>query len=298
MNRTKGFFVLLLVGLLWALTSVFMRVLSVDLSAYQQVAYRNLIALLMVIPVVFLRKSAVRPEKIRVSHLLGFALSYPVVLVLFTLAVLHTRIEEATFALYFSSTLTGIALGFIAFREKITSMVWFGIALAFAGMYAHSHFFDPAVMTNHGFLYALGAGCLMATCNYFRKSLSRPDNRFRLVAYQSVGGIVVGFLFVWIFGDSIFLDISWSIWGILLLYGMLNLAFAYLLLYGFEHFDLHLGQLVLCSELVFAAIIGAGLYQEHPSRLQMCGLMLILISLAVIKWDTYCRTVSAVQQQC
>lgn len=101
MDAKKGFVSLLAAGAIFGSFGIWTRILSKELSAYQQLTIRHMASLVIALIIVFILKQKINFTKINKRHLLAYAFFYPITSVFFVLAILYTKISVATFAFYF-----------------------------------------------------------------------------------------------------------------------------------------------------------------------------------------------------
>lgn len=63
-----------------------------------------------------------------------------------------------------------------------------------------------------------------------------------------------------------------------IIFGLLQIGLGNLLLYGFQHFDVNVGTVILACELIFAAILGWVFLSETPTGNELLGGMLIFVA--------------------
>jgi drug/metabolite transporter (DMT)-like permease len=123
MNHLKGFFALLACAIIFASFSVFVRLLSVDFTPYQQIGFRNVIAFVVgLIAVMFSRQSFASLTKVPSKYILAYTLTFPVAVIFYTLSVLEIKIITTIFGLYLGALITSLVVGTLFFKEKITTL--------------------------------------------------------------------------------------------------------------------------------------------------------------------------------
>jgi drug/metabolite transporter (DMT)-like permease len=65
----------------------------------------------------------------------------------------------------------------------------------------------------------------------------------------------------------------------------LQLLLNYLLLYGFQNFDVNIGTVILSLELFLAAIVGFVLYDEALTATEVIGGVIIFLASVVSAWE-------------
>jgi drug/metabolite transporter (DMT)-like permease len=120
---------------------------------------------------------------------------------------------------------------------------------------------------------AIMSGLLDAAANGFRKDLAGKIDKFILVFITTLGGVFVSGLMMFYFNQSFnFVSgLSTNTWIVGLIFGFILVAINYLLLIGFQNFDLSLGVIVLSSELIFALLFGLLVFGERPLPKEIIG---------------------------
>ena len=280
-----GFLALLASALLYASFSVWVRLLSVDLSPAEQIGFRNSIALVLAIVAVGLsRQSFGSLRKAQPLLIVGYVLAFPIAVVLFTYAVLQTKIMTTLFWLYLSSLVTSLVIGVGYFKEKLTHQKIISLGLVAAGLVTYNFPFSGQFLTVGAGLAVL-SGVFDATANGFKKFFSGKVDRFVLVALQMVGGLIVA----GILSTQQTLTVpslSPTTWVVGIVFGISLVLVSYLTLFGFSHFDLNLGTVVLASELFFASLLGWLVFQESVSLAEGIGGGLIFLATVVAQTTT------------
>ena len=280
--KWRGFLSLLASAALYGTFGVLIRILSSDLSSFQQIIFRNLIGFILVSLVLTIYKIPFNFKGVSRIKLFVYTVSFPLGVVLFTFSVLSGKITVSVFSLYVGSILTSLLIGRLFFGERLSWAKVASLILVFLGLGLFSW---PISLNNLSvsFLFGLVSGAFDATANACRKSLSGKTDRFVLTSLQMLGGVVVASLILLSRGNSSLLpaQISAVSWGVGLAFGLILILVNYLLLFGFEHFDLNLGTVVLSSELFVATFFGFIFFAEKPTLLEFSGEVFILLAVAV-----------------
>mgnify|MGYP001595742565 FL=1 len=95
---------------------------------------------------------------------------------------------------------------------------------------------------NIGFVAGIISGVLDAAANGFRKDLAGKIDKYILVFITTLGGVIVSNLMMFYFKQNLNFISSLSIntWVVGLMFGFFLVAVNYLLLVGFQNFDLSL----------------------------------------------------------
>lgn len=284
MNRLKGFLALLACAVLFASFSIFVRILSNDLSAYQQIGFRNLIALVIgAFAVILSKQSFSSLADIPKKYTVLYTITFPIAVILYTLSVLEIKIVSTIFGLYLGALITSLFAGIIFFKEKITKMKLLSLILVSLGLIAYAYPFDGSLLSV-GFLLAVLSGVFDATANSFRKYLAGKVDRFVLVVLQMIGGLTVAAGLMVFAGQFTMPNISPTSWLVGGIFGLSLVAISYLTLVGFQNFDLNLGTVILSSELFFASVFALLFFGEISSFTELMGGTLIILATVVANW--------------
>lgn len=275
-----GFLALLASAVLYASFSIWVRLLGQELSPAQQIAFRNSIALVLAILAVWWSGQSFRSlRKAQPWLVVGYTLAFPIAVVLFTYSVLQTKIMTTLFWLYLSSLVTSLVVGVGYFKEKLTAQKILSLGLVVAGLAVYNYPFAGQFLSLGAGLAVL-SGIFDATANGFKKFFSGKVDRFVLVALQMVGGLVVAGVLSLQQGFSL-PSLSPMTWIVGLVFGCSLMLVSYLTLFGFSHFDLNLGTVVLASELFFASVLGWLIFQESVTLAEGIGGALIFFATIV-----------------
>lgn len=279
MNKLKGFSSLLLCGIIYGSFSIFIRLLSKDLTDYQQIALRNTFGFLFGLGIVVLLKQKIT-QKIFKLPLLLYGISFPLTVVFFTLAVLQTTIAIALFAMYVGSILASFLVGTFVFKEKVNMFNFVSIFFVLIGIGLFAFPFSQSTL-NQGFLFACIAGLFDATSNSFRKHLAGKTNRWHLVLVQMIGGVLLASLLMLFTHQPFFPHVSPESIGIGILFGFLLVAVSYFSLVGFENFDLNLGVIIVSSELFFGPLFASMIFNEYLTTFELLGGLFISFAIVI-----------------
>jgi drug/metabolite transporter (DMT)-like permease len=121
---------------------------------------------------------------------------------------------------------------------------------------------------------------LDGSANGFRKDLAGKISKLVLALLTTSGGILVSGSMIAYFHQSAnyVTTMSTTAWVVGAFFGCLALILSYLLLVGFQNFDLSLGSIVLSLELLFALIFGILAFQEYPTGKELLGGLFILVA--------------------
>jgi drug/metabolite transporter (DMT)-like permease len=150
-------------------------------------------------------------------------------------------------------------------KRKIVSL-----GLLFIGLVVFVHPFTASTLSV-GVLLGIASGILEGSAHAFRKYLKNVQREV-IVFFQSISGVVVGAIMFFLVSDSVFMkEFSWRGIAVALLFGGLLVAIGYLLAYGFGHYDVNIGTVILATELFFALIINYFVLRESPTVSELVG---------------------------
>lgn len=277
-QTTLGLVSLLSSGLIFGSFGVWVRLLSADLSSYQQIAFRNIIALGIALLIIIITKIKINFKGASPKYLFLFGISFPLGVICYTLSVLNTTIMLSIFSFYLGSILSSLVIGILVFKEKLTIQKTLSLALVILGF---TFFAKGLNSLNIGIILGIMGGLFDVVSNSFRKHLAGKINRVVLTLIPQIGGIVVATIFMIQSATFQIPSINTSSWLIGIIFGALLFSVNYLLLYGFQHFDLNLGTIAISSEVVFASLFGYLLFAETPSPTDFYGGMLIVAAIVI-----------------
>jgi len=268
---------LLLVGILFGLSGVMAKYLSDSLNAYQVVEYRFAIALLAALALaVVLRKKLQFGEHDKKSLAL-FAVSFPISVILFTLAIFNTSVALAVFSFYIATLVSSFVLGRLFFGEHIHIYKQIAFALVLLAIFV---FTDPLGTSTLGigFVFGLLSGIVQGIASSFQKKLSGTTDRLSLLVVQTVAGAALAAVVLLAIGEPLFVGLSGFDWLIAGIFGMSMLAISYLFLVGFKYTNLNTGSILVSSELLFGPLFAFLLLSETLGTHAIVGGILTAIA--------------------
>jgi drug/metabolite transporter (DMT)-like permease len=280
MNRTKGFFSLLLAGLIFGSFGVWVRVLNRELTTYQQIAARDIVASILAIAIAFFLKQKWSLNGVKKRYVLLFTLFFQLDVIFYVLAFLRTKMTVAIFSFYAGTIIFSLMFGIMFFREKINKTKLTSLILTFIGLGFFCYPFSPSAF-NLGFIFAVAGGAFDAATNASRKFLSGKIDKFILVSFQMLSGVLAMAFIILFTKQSFTPHISLISVFIILLFGLLLMLVHFLCTVGFQNFDLNLGTIVMSSEMIFTVIFGMIAFAEFPTLLEVIGGIFISLSIVI-----------------
>ncbi|EKE00340.1 MAG: hypothetical protein ACD_22C00045G0006 [uncultured bacterium] len=279
MKKTLGFTSLFISAIAFGSFGIWIRLLNNEMSIYQQIVLRNGFAFVIAVLVVLLAKQLRNIEwnKVKKLNLFLYALLVPLSVIAYNISMINTKIVLATFAFYVGTILTGWFAGLLFYKEKLNTEKWLSLILVLIGLGLFAYPFTNSSI-NLGFIAGVISGVLDGSANGFRKDLAGKISKFVLVLLTAIGGVFVSGLMMTYFhqGVAYLGSMSTTAWVVGAFFGSLLVILNYLLLVGFQNFDLSLGSIVLSLELLFALIFGILVFKEFPTSRELLGGVFIL----------------------
>lgn len=252
---------LLLVGILFGLSGVMAKYLSGNLNAYQVVEYRFAIALLAALSLTIILRKKLQFSEYDKKSLALFAISFPISVILFTLAIFNTSVALAVFSFYIATLASSFVLGRLFFGERIHIYKQIALVLTLLAVFV---FTDPlgAPTLGMGFVYGLLSGVAQGIASSFQKKLSGAVDRLSLLAVQAATGVSLAAIVLLVIQEPLFVGLSGFDWLVTVIFGVSMLAISYLLLVGFKYTNLNTGSVLVSSELLFGPLFALLLLSE------------------------------------
>ena len=291
MHDKKGFFALLLNALFLGTYGIWVRLLQNTFTASQQVVGRSVISFLGAIIIVFFLKSHWKIQKKYNSHLAFYLISFALSTLFFTISVIQTSIALSVFSLYIGSIISAFILGIFWFQERINRKKLVSILFV---IFAFLAFIIPhsSNVFNLGFIMGIISGIFDGIGNGFKKYFGGKIERPVLIVFQLFSTLLLALL------TTIFIREPFTLSTItvphalvMLIYGGLFLAVSYLSMYGFQHFHLNLGTIIISTELFWAPFFAFLIFHETLTLYEiiggLCLAAAILISYVTIHRDSF-----------
>ncbi len=217
-----------------------------------------------------------RPIRIRINsgqyfRILALGVVTSLGALMFVVAVNRIDVAGALFLSQAANIVVAVLLGKLFFNERLNGQAGIAVGCALIGVSLYTGVtFDVGI----GSVAALVSGVFVCTGFAIRKLVVGIPRSTVMLHQFAIGFLVSSAIAVAASGDAIrqfdgtalFAGIAYT--GVALL-GQI------LLLYGFAHFNINLGAIILTSELVFGALVGWVAFNEIPTLLQMVGGMFI-----------------------
>ena len=279
-KRFVGFTSLFLTSALFGSFAIWIRLLSSELSTYQQIVFRNIIAFVFATLFILLRKTDLKKlATVNKFKLAAFTLLVPLAVILYVIAILETKISVVTFAFYAGTISTSWLIGVLFFKEKINKIGLSSLLFVAVGLFFLTYPFSIRTLS-FGFVIAIVSGIVDSFGHALRKDFTGKIDRLLLVLLTTIGGVILSGTMILVSNNDLnfFPQITNTGWIIGIIFGFSLVAVNFLLLLGFQNFDLSLGSIVLVAELFFATVFAMIVLKEFPTKLELVGGVFILIA--------------------
>ncbi|MFA7301448.1 MAG: DMT family transporter [Candidatus Shapirobacteria bacterium] len=274
-NRFLGIISLLSIGILFGLSGVIAKYLSTWLNPYQVVEYRFLSAFVVALIILFATKQKIHFDKINYKVLLAFALTFPISVIFFTLAIFNTSVSLAVFSFYISTLVTSFIIGKIYFKEKIDKNKQIALLFILLSIVCFTNpFYNFNIQI--GFIFGIISGIFQTIASSFQKIVGKSSNRISLLILQTLTGVIVSVVSLLFFQSSLAPSLPTLPLVITIFFGAIFLLISYLFLVGFKYVDLNVGSILVSSELFFGPFFAYLILSQRLSTNEIIGGLLIL----------------------
>lgn len=280
MNKIKGFISLLGCGFLLACFGLLVRVLNQYIGPLSQAGGRMLIAAILILPYLIVKKIPVAIKSQNKLLFTTFILSFPLYIIFFTLSIISIKAANAFFYLFASTTLTSFIIGRFFFKEKVRINHLLLAVLLIIGLILLAYPFN-FTQSGQGIIAGIIGGILYGISNATRKFYADKINRWTVMLYQMASGSGLSFILAYFFNEFNRIQIIPVPILTLLIFGISLVIIQVLLFSGFKNFPLNIGSIVLASQLIFIEIIGVIFLKEIPTMLELLGSLTIILAIVL-----------------
>ena len=264
--------------LMFTVMNTFAKMLSVNHSVIEIAFYRNLVACIpfLIIIFVFGRREILtirsKPSLIVIRAAIGTAS-------LVTTFYAYSLMPMAdTTALLFTASLFIPVLGVIFLKESVGPYRWAAIAIGFVGVLVMSH--PSGEIYTFGILVALGAAILHATLQIIVRYLSRYESTETIAFYFFVVGLILTAL------PLPFIAVKPTMEEVPLLIGvgLSGAAAQWLLTFAFRNAKAAIVTVFNYSSIVWATLFGWMIWNEWPLPTVIAGAAIVITSNILMIW--------------
>lgn len=271
-NSATGAEALFAAAFTYALTGILVREVSPMWSDSGQVAARFVLVLVILIGYSLARSKRLAFPRNRLGLIFGLGLAFAGMVLFFTYALGKTTVANVLFVFYAVNMISAFAFGTVLLKENVTpsKMVAIGFALLGVAVYA-----DAVIGGNFGIIFSIFAGICGGATSLISKQVKGVDRNAVLTAQYTVATLFSAVV-VFLSGEKLLRTVSLEGSLLTIFFALVIILGSYLTLYGFQHFDVNIGTVIMSSELVFAAIMAYFLYNEVPKTHELVGGVLIM----------------------
>jgi len=270
-SSTKGFFSLLGAAFIYGTFGILIRYISPGFGDNFQIVVRFFLAFLFIFFFNRITKQTKGlPKRVFLKAMILGIIS-AIITVFFTYSVLNTKLTNSVVLLYAGSLTSSFLIGTFYFKESVTKTKLATFIIAFIGIAMYS---DALFSFSFGILTGLVSGVFDGIENSIRRTL-KEINRNIILQYFFAFGFLFSLMVTFLSGEHMIKNVSISIVAVTIIYALLIIILSNLLLYGFQHFDVNIGTVILSMEFVFTLLIGVILYKEIPTQKEFFGGFLI-----------------------
>lgn len=286
-NNLIAYIEILITGIIWGFIGFFVKELSLMGSTAQLSAFFRVFFAFIFAAVVSLIKYGPKSFILTKEQLLWCMIDGIFTQALFNIAlnasIEHAGITVATILEYTSPVFNAI-ISFIAFREKVGFKKYLILILNIIGCVIAVTGMDFAfkAVSLFGVLIGLLAGFLYGAAPVLGKYVNKNPNLFIVIAYNEFFASLFMLIFVRPF--STVQNISTKMWIYGIMYGVCITGIAYMFYFdGIKRIrELSRVPVLASIEVVVAMLLGIGLYKEKLNVYNFIGIVLVLVSIALM----------------
>jgi len=280
MNKRLGFSALFFSSILFSTYGIYSRLLSDQLSVFQQLSYRYFLGIVVVLFIIlFIKKEKIQWKKFFNWQILFFAIFIPVSFYLFIQSFLLAKLSVSISGFYAGLLISSIFIGTLVFKEKLSLQSILGVVFIFVGFFFLNNL-NILQITNLGLLMGFLSGMAYGVTNYFKKSAGKFSKEEMLLII-AVSTTVMMQAISFFNHEKLVTDLSLISILMLIIFIFTALGAEYLTIVGFRNFDMYVGTIVLSLEIVFTVIVGYFFFQEIPTVYETLGIFLIFASVVL-----------------
>jgi drug/metabolite transporter (DMT)-like permease len=206
------------------------------------------------------------------GHAVILGVSAGLLVIFFTLAVMNAKIADSIFVFYAGSIVSSFILGTFLYKEEVNFKKILMIAIAGIGLGIYVGF---SIVVGFGIAMALLSGVFDGITNTIRKKI-KGANKYEVMRIQFFSmSFTAAIIMVYFSSEQIIKEISVVPILVTLLFAVASIKLNKLLLYGFAHYDVNVGTIVLASEVFFTSAVGYIFFAEVLSVNEWVGGIMI-----------------------
>jgi|GEM_PF-498798 len=281
-TELKGATFLTISALAYGLFGIFSRLIGDDFGAFSQNAIRNLFPFFIYgIILLLYRNQFKKILKKDIKWFLIWTLGGSSTTILTFIAFNHLPLGTTYFLVYSSMIASGLLVGSLLFKEKLTIEKILSLILSVVGLILiYSLSIDRSLIIYS--LFAVIAGAVTGTWNTLSKKISGNYSNFQMLLFDTGASAVIAGSIAIMLSDKVpRLELS-TTWLAMLGFVVIGFIGSNGVVLGFRYIEAQLGSLILPIEIVFAAIFGYLIFGELPSLGSLVGGICILIATLIV----------------
>jgi len=291
-NPVKGFAAFLFVAIVFSASGLVVRGMATTFTNYGQVAVRG--AAVVLITGVILAINKTKPTLKGVSFLpfTIFLIAQPIGNISFAYSANMIKATNSIFYLYVGQLTLGFVVGKVLLKEKLTYHNWLALSASGLGLLIFSYPLTSS-LSNPGVWLGILCGAAEAIKN---AALAKAQQKKKLdtklvVFYQFTAATIGALLMIWLTQDAfIIAQPTWSMVGALTLSVFMSIGITSALVFGTKNYDTNLGNIIISTELAFAALINALVLKELPANTEVVGGIMLILALSIVALKPKHRT--------
>ena len=286
MNNKKAVFSVILAGVLWGVTSIFIRALSASgLDAMQISCIRMIAASLIFTTVILVKDPGLL--KIKLKDIWVFVGTGIISVVLFNCCYFYTIIKsQASVAvvLLYTSPVFIMILSAILFKERITVKKIIALVLTFAGcvmvagLIGNGYKITPVIL-----LTGLGSGLFYALYTIFGRFALQKYDTMTVTAYTFIFGMT-GALPIGKIGSTVKIiagEPKLLFWCLCV--GVISTVLPYFFYtWGLQRMESGKAAILVAVEPLVGAVIGMTVFHESHDAVKLIGIAMILSAIILL----------------
>lgn len=284
-EKITGAGALLCAALIYATFGILIRESSEMFGNGAQIAIRFAAAAVLLLVFKLLVCKALSLSRQQMIRTLSLGVVFALIVIFFTISVNETKIANSVFLLYAGSIISSLVVGTVFLKERLSKAKVLAIVVAVCGL---AMFADNFLVLSIGAVAGFVSGLFDGVGNAIRKSLKGADRNL-VVMYSYAIGAAVALVMALVSGEQMVGQFSWGAIIAMTIFVGLMIGVSNLLLYGFQHFDVNVGTVILSCELVFATVLGFLFFRETPTTTEIIGGALVFSASTLTILDSSTR---------
>ncbi|MEM8844190.1 MAG: DMT family transporter [Pseudomonadota bacterium] len=273
LNKTilLGSFFIILGEIFFVLMGMLVKYLGDEIPNHQLVFYRNLLAAIIIIPILYKQGlHNIKTERIGM-HLIR-AVSGILAMYCFYYALIHIELADAMM-LKMTAPIFIPIIAILWIKEHVTLKTTLAILIGFLGVLIY---LNPTAEIQFAALIGLVGGALAAIAKVSIRRMSNTEPTARIVFYFALFGAIISS--VPVFMGELYIPDSYQVWGLLLLVGLTGTCAQFCLTKAYSIAPASQIGPFTYSSLLWASLGGWLFWSEIPSTSTLIGASLIITS--------------------